>query len=311
MRTPTLLAGIAAGVAMGVAAVATGTPPPDAAACQILPANNSFNIPVAGAARAKDSSKILKRIGLGDRFHADFGSGEFDGAPIGIPYTTVPGTQPRVPVSFEFDEESDPGPYPIPASAPIEGGPAGDGDRHVLVIDRDDCVLYELFDARPQDGGASWTAGSGARFDLDSNGLRPNGFTSADAAGLPVFPGLARFDEVAAGRIDHALRFTVKQTRNKHIFPARHDAGSSGKNLPPMGMRVRLKPGFNTDSLPPQARLVAEAMQFYGLILADNGSDYFVSGAPDAGWDNDDLRALGRIRGRDLVVIDSKKLPRP
>ncbi len=298
-------------VALVAAAIATGSPPPDAPGCQILPPNNSFNISVTGAPAAKNSQAILKQIGLKESFHADFGAGEFDGGPIGIPYTTVPGNQPRVPVRFLFDEESDAGPYPLPANAPIEGGPGANGDRHVLVIDRDDCVLYELFNARPQDGGASWTANSGARFDLNSNQVRPNGFTSADAAGLPIFPGLVRFDEVAAGRIDHALRFTLERTRNKHIFPARHDAGQKAKNLPPMGLRMRLKPSFNADGLPPQSRVIAKAMQSHGLILADNGSNYFVSGAPNGGWDNDDLRALGRIRGKDLVVVDSKKLPRP
>ena len=200
-------AAVAASAAMAIA-------PPDAPACRILPATNSWNQPLGGVPVAKNSKAIIKSIGRNDRIHADFGSGEYDGGPIGIPYTTVGAAQPRVPVSFDYADESDPGPYPIPPNAPIEGGPGADGDRHVLVIDRDDCLLYELYDSHPVGGGTSWTAGSGAIFDLNSNAVRPNGWTSADAAGLPILPGLARFDEVQAGVIDHALRFTVSRSRN-------------------------------------------------------------------------------------------------
>ncbi|MEA2346672.1 MAG: hypothetical protein QOG62_459 [Thermoleophilaceae bacterium] len=309
MRRAIILA--CAGFAALAASVATASAPSDAPGCRILPASNPWNQPLSGVPAAKNSKAIIKSIGKNDHIHADFGSGEYAGGPIGIPYTTVGASQPRVPVSFDYADESDPGPYPIPPGAPIEGGAGADGDRHVLVIDRADCVLYELYDAHPVGGGASWTAGSGAIFDLNSNAVRPNGWTSADAAGLPILPGLARFDEVQSGVIDHALRFTVSRSRNSHIYPARHDAGSSGKNLPPMGLRLKLKPGFNTSSLPPQARVIADALKRYGMIVADNGSDLFISGTPDPGWDNDQLHALDRIRGSDFKVVDSKKIPRP
>lgn len=300
----------AAVLAVVAASGALARPLPDAPGCDIFPASNAWNRTVAGVPASRNSKKIISAIGRNEHLFTDFGSGEYDGGPIGIPFTTVGGSQARVPVDFGYEDESDPGPYPIPPDAPIEGGPGSDGDRHVLVVDRSDCKLYELYDARPVNGGARWTAGSGAIFDLNSNALRPNGWTSADAAGLPILPGLARYDEVQAGVIDHALRFTLEATRNRHIHPARHDAGSSGKNLPPMGLRMKLKPGFKTGSLPPQARVIAEALKRYGMVLADNGSNYFISGAPDEGWDNDQLRALQRIRGRDLKVVDSKKIPR-
>jgi hypothetical protein len=294
-----------------LAAAVPAAPPPGAPNCRIFPAENHWNLPVTGLPAAKRSKKIIKSIGGSERLFADFGSGTYDGGPIGIPFTTVGGEQARVPVEFDYADESDDGPYPIPPDAPIEGGPGSDGDRHVLVIDRADCVLYELYDAHPLSGGDRWHAGSGAIFDLNSNALRPNGWTSADAAGLPIFPGLARRDEVEAGRIDHALRFTVEQTRNRHIYPATHDAGRPGRNLPPMGTRLKLKVGYDTSKLPPQARVIAEALKRYGLILADNGSNMFVSGVPDPGWDNDQLRALQSIRARDFRVVDTKKLPRP
>jgi hypothetical protein len=285
---------------------------PKAPRCPILPKTNAFNQRVDALPVASDSATLVKSIGLGSTAHADFGSGTFDGGPIGIPYTVVRRSHKRVPVSFEFADESDRGPYPIPRNAPIEGGPGADGDRHVLVVDRDRCRLYELYDAHPLDGGARWRAGSGAIYDLRSNRLRPAGWTSADAAGLPILPGLARYDEVARGAIDHALRFTAPRTRRAYVHPARHFASSDDdRALPPMGMRIRLKRGADLGDLGAQARIVAKALQRYGALLADNGSPWYFSGAPDRRWDNADLHTLGRLRGSDFEIVDTSPLPRP
>ncbi len=253
---------------------------------------------------AKDSAALISSIGLDAPAHADFGSGLYDGQRIGIPYVVVSGAKtPKSRPRFEYADESDAGPYPIPANVPIEGDPQpGDGDRHALIVDRDTCTLYELYSLRRDGGG--WAAGSGAIWNLRSNRLRPAGWTSADAAGLPILPGLARYDEVAAGAIDHALRFTAPQTRRAFIYPARHFASdSSDPSLPPMGLRVRLKASFDIRGFPPQARVVLEALKQYGMILADNGSPWYISGAPDPRWSNDDLHSLGpphrrRLRGR-------------
>ena len=298
-----------------VAAVMTpvpAAPPVSAPNCALFPADNHWNMRVDQLPRHPRSKEIVASIGRQETLHPDFGSGTWDGGPIGIPFTTVAGDQERVPVSFNYDDESDPGPYPIPPDAPIEGGPGADGDRHVIVVDRDECVLYELFDAHPREGGARWTAGSGARWDLSSNALRPKGWTSADAAGLPILPGLARHDEVASGEIDHALRFTVSRTRRAFIYPARHLASSlTGRNLPAMGQRLRLRQGFNVTSYPPQARVVLRALKRYGMIVADNGSDWFISGAPHDEWDNDQLHALKSVKGKHFVVVDTSKLARP
>jgi hypothetical protein len=221
--------------------------------------------------------------------HPDFGAGMWDGGPIGIPFVTVPGDQPRVSVTFDYDDESDPGPYPVPVNPPIEGGPDSDDDRHILVLDTGECVLYELYYAFPKpDGG--WHAGSGAVFDLSSNELRPNTWTSADAAGLPILPGLVRYDEVAAGDIRHAIRFTAPVTQKRHVWPARHDASSNtSTSVPPMGQRFRLKAAFDISSFSPAMPVILTAMKRYGIILADNGSAWFVSGVPDPRWDDDDL----------------------
>jgi len=217
----------------------------------------------------------------------------------------VSGTQGKVPVSFYYSAQSDPGPYPVPPNAPVEGGSDGDGDRHVLVIDRDNWKLYELFDARPVNGGASWTAGSGAIFDLSSNALRPAGWTSADAAGLPIFPGLVRYDEVVErAEIRHALRFTCPVTRRAYVHPARHFASSrTDANLPPMGMRVRLRANFDVSGFPPNVRVILNAMKRYGMFLADNGSGWYVSGAPDPRWSDDELATLRSVRSTDFEVI--------
>jgi hypothetical protein len=281
---------------------------PTLAGCPVFPADNAWNQRVDRLPVAAGSATLIRSIGIDARFHADFGSGRWDGGPIGIPYTVVSGGQPRVKVSFDYADESDRGPYPIPPHAPIEGGRGADGDRHVLIVDKTACRLYELFDARPLDAGRSWHAGSGAAYDLRSNALRPSGWTSADAAGLPILPGLARYPEVAQGAIRHALRFTAPRTRTAFVWPARHQAGSSSSpSLPPMGLRVRLKRGVSLKGLPRQARIIATAMKRYGLMLADNGSPWYVSGAPDPRWDNDQLHALDRLSGGDFEVV---RLPR-
>jgi hypothetical protein len=254
------------------------------------------------------SAAYVNSIGATSTSHADFGSGLWNGAPIGIPFITVPSSQPKVGVTFQYASESDPGPYPIPSNAPIEGGSGSTGDRHVLVIDQTNCVLYELYAAYPQQDG-SWTAGSGAIFDLKANNLRPSTWTSADAAGLPIFPGLARYDEYAAGAIKHALRFTAPQTQKAFVWPARHQASSiTDTNYPPMGQRFRLKSSFNIATFSPQTQVVLRALQQYGMILADNGSAWYVSGAPDGRWDNNQLHELGQLHGTDFEAVDESSL---
>lgn len=299
---PLLAAGLATGAAS--AAKAPPAPAPTVAGCPVFPADNAWNRRVDALPVAKNSATLIRSIGIEAGFHADFGSGTWDGGPIGIPFVAVDGEQPRVPVRFDYADESDRGPYPVPPNAPVEGGRDADGDRHVIVVDKTACKLYELYDAHPLDGGRSWRAGSGATWDLRSNRLRTKGWTSADAAGLPILPGLARYDEVAAGAIRHALRFTAPETRNAFIWPARHAASDSrDPALPPMGLRVRLKRGVSLKGLPRQARVIAQAMKTYGLMLADNGSPWYVTGAPDPRWDNDALHALDRLHGRDFEVV--------
>ena len=211
--------------------------------------------------------------------------------------------QAKVRITFEYDDESDPGPYPLPADPAIEGGPDGDGDRHVILLDGDACRLYELYRVR-REGRGEWRAGSGAIFDLKSNRLRPDGWTSADAAGLPILPGLVRYEEVAKGEIRHALRFTAPQTRKAYVWPARHQASHlTESRYPPLGQRFRLKAGFDTGGFPPQARVILQALKKYGLILADNGSAWYVSGEPDEHWNNDDLSTLKRLRGSDFEAV--------
>ena len=259
---------------------------------------------------AANSAAYVSTIGTTRTMHPDFGAGLWDGGPIGIPFVTVPAPdQPRVSVTFDYDDESDPGPYPVPANPPIEGGPDSDGDRHILVLDTGECVLYELYYAFPKpDGG--WHAGSGAVFDLSSNALRPNTWTSADAAGLPILPGLVRYDEVAAGEIRHAIRFTAPVTQKRHVWPARHDASSNtSASVPPMGQRFRLKASFDISSFSPAMQVILTAMKRYGMILADNGSAWYVSGAPDARWDDDDLvRSFHRIPGSAFEAVNASSL---
>jgi hypothetical protein len=268
----------------------------------MFPATNVWNQPVDRLPVAAGSARVIAAIGTDARLHPDFSS--IRGGSYGIPYNVVPGTQPKAKVRFQYASESDPGPYPIPRRPRIEGG----SDRHLLIVDRDACRLYELFGARRAPSGR-WEAGSGAIWRLTSNALRPEGWTSADAAGLPILPGLVRYDEVAAGRIDHALRFTVERTRRAHVYPARHDASSLGDPaLPPMGLRLRLKASVDIASFPRQARVILQALRTYGMLVADNGSSWYLTGAPAPGWNDDDLHQLGRIHGSDFEVVDTSSL---
>ncbi|MGW3605122.1 hypothetical protein [Micromonospora sp. NPDC005161] len=282
-------------------------PRPPASACPVFPADNVWHADVSRLPVHSRSAAIVGSIGPAAAVHADFGAGTWQGAPIGIPVTVVGAGQRRVPVTFSYGDESDAGPYPIPPNAAIEGGPRGDGDRHVIVWDRDTCRVYELFDAHP--AGEGWRAGSGAVFDLRSNRMRPAGWTSADAAGLSILAGLVRYDEVAAGRIDHAIRVTVPRTRSGWTWPASHSASVNKEpSLPQLGQRLRLKRSVDVSRLPRQARIVAEAMQRYGVIVADHGSAWFISGTPDRRWDNDALHTLGTLRGSDFEVVDASEL---
>ncbi len=269
-----------------------------------FPDDNPWNRDISQEPVDPNSNAIVESIGLAKSLHPDFGT-VWQGAPSGIPYVVVDSKQPRVPVQFQYGDESDPGPYPIPADAPIEGGPNAKGDRHVLVIERDTWKLYETFSSYPQDGGKSWKASSGAVFDLNSNKLRPAGWTSADAAGLPIFAGLVRYDEVIELKaIRHALRFTVRRSRRAYVPPATHYASRlTDANLPPMGMRVRLKASVDVSKFSPAARVILTALKRYGMIVADNGGDWFISGAPDPRWNDEEIATLKRIKGRDFEVV--------
>lgn len=253
--------------------------------CQVFPSDNAWNADVSQLPVHPSSDAIVNSIGRSKHLHPDFGS------VYGIPYVVVPGTQPKVPVSFQYSDESDPGPYPIPPDAPIEAG----SDAHVLVIDGATCMLYELWQGATQNGGASWTAGSGAVWNLQIDATRPAGWTSADAAGLPVFPGLARYDEIVVDHaIHHALRFTVQNTRAAYVAPASHFASNdTSANLPAMGMRFRMKAGFDCSSFSQEAQVMCTALKTYGMILADNGADWYISGAPNPGFDDN---ALGDVK---------------
>jgi hypothetical protein len=308
MRRLSVLLALCAGVA--IPALVSADPLPSAPGCEVFPSENPWNQRVDRLPVARNSSRMIASIGLGDPVHPDFGT-VYNGAPNGIPFVVVSNRTRRVPVHFQYADESDRGPYPIPRNAPIEGGRSSDGDRHVIVIDRGTCTDYELFDAHPQHGGASWTAGSGAIFNLRSDRLRPAGWTSADAAGLPIFPGLARYDEVARGLIGHALRFTAPCTAPRYVYPARHEASTCHGFYPPMGLRVRLKASVNISRLPAQARVVAQALKTYGLILADNGSPWYISGAPNPRWSDDQLHQLDELTGRDFEVVNTSSLPHP
>jgi hypothetical protein len=276
----------------------------------LLPADNPWNTPVDSLPLDANSADYIAHMNPTTGLHPDFGT-VWEGARIGIPYVVVPGTQPKVPISFYYPDESDPGPYPIPPDAPVEGagGPYADGDRHMLVLDADNKRLYEVYDAHKQADG-SWKAGSGAVFDLTSNALRPDGWTSADAAGLPILPGLARYDEIAGeGVLDHALRFTVADTQRAYVYPATHYASSStDTDLPPMGLRVRLKADFDISGFPAVVQTILKGLKKYGMMVADNGADWYVGGAPDSSWDDDALHSLEGVTGADFEVVDSRAL---
>jgi hypothetical protein len=284
---------------------------PTIAGCPVFPASSPWNQKVDALPVAANSAQLIASIGVGGGVHADFGNGLYNGSRIGIPYVVVhAASTPKSHVTFEYADESDKGPYPIPQNVPVEGYPghADRGDRHVLIVDRDACKLYELSGMSKRNG--TWSGWSGAIWNLRSNAVRPAGWTSADAAGLPILPGLARWDgDASTGAIKHALRFTAERTRRAYIYPARHYASSlTDPSLPPMGLRVRLKAGVNIATLPPQARIVAQALKTYGMILADNGSNWYLGGAPSPKWSNVELHALGRLTGADFEVVDTSKL---
>jgi hypothetical protein len=274
----------------------------------LFPADNPWNTRVDTLPLDPNSGDYIAHMDPAAGLHPDFGT-VWEGAPIGIPYIVVRGTQPRVPISFFYADESDPGPYPIPPNAPVEGGPDSAGDRHVLVLDADNSKLYEVYDAHRRADG-SWEAGSGAVFGLTSNALRGDGWTSADAAGLPILPGLARCDEVVGeGVLDHALRFTVARTQRAYVYPATHYASSSDDpDLPPMGLRVRLRADFDVSGFPPVVQTILRGLKKYGMMVADNGADWYVSGAPDPRWDDDALHSLNKVKGADFEVVDSRAL---
>jgi hypothetical protein len=271
--------------------------------CPIFPENNIWNTRIDTMPVNVRSGQWVSNIGRTTGFHMDFGSGTWDGGPIGIPFNTVNNSTPGTSVSFDYSDESDPGPYPIPANALIEYG----SDHHILMVNIDNCHLYELYDAYYL--GGTWHAGSGAIWDLRSNALRPNTWTSADAAGLPILPGLVRYDEIVSGQINHAIRFTASQT-NGYIWPARHLTSNdpNALQIPPMGARFRLKSSYNISAFPATMQVILRAMKQYGIILADNGSNWYVSGAPDARWNNDQLHLLDVLTGNDFEAVDSSGL---
>lgn len=290
---------------------------PHIGSCPVFPADNIWNAPVDNLPVDPNSDAFIASIGPDRSLHADFASATDDGAPIGIPYVVVPRDQAKVEIVFKgfgdepnaAPEESDAGPYPIPGDAPVEGGLKSEGDRHVIVVQEQSCTLFELYKAAPNPDG-SWNVVGSARFDLEGNELRPDGWTSADAAGLPIFPGLVRYDEVEAGAINHALRFTVPKTRREYVWPARHFASDSeDPNLPPLGQRFRLKASYDISGFSPANQVILKALQTYGMILADNGSPWFLSGAPDSRWNDDELQGeLRRLKGDDFEAVDVTSL---
>jgi hypothetical protein len=285
---------------MGAAAGARSAPGPREYSCPILPASNPINQDISHAPVDPRSAAYIAAIGAGEHLHPDFGTNPS----YGIPYTVVGPHQPKVPISFsEFGEESNPGPYPVPANAPVEGA-GEEGDRHVLVLQSGNCRLYELYNARRSARG--WEAGSGAVFNLRSNALRPEGFTSADAAGLPIFPLLVRYPEVRSGQIDHALRVTVASTQRGYIHPATHFASSSSDpDLPPMGLRLRLKASYSLAHFHGESLVVLRALKRYGLIVADNGSSWYITGAPDPRWNDEDLEQIKEVPGAAFEAVQS------
>lgn len=278
------------------------------AGCRVFPSDHIWNTPVDKLPVDKNSGLYVSSIGADKHFHPDFGSGLWAGGPIGIPFNVVSGNQSKIKVHFEYATESDPGPYPIPTNPKIEGGANSTGDRHILIVDKDNCKLYELFSAYKQSNG-SWKAASGAVFDLRSYTLRPAGWTSADAAGLAILPGLLRYSEVKSGVIRHAIRFTAPQTRRAYVWPARHYASSlSDPKYPPMGQRFRLKANYDISGFSPDVQVILQAMKTYGIILADNGSSWYLSGSPDSRWDNNMLREIKQLKGSDFEAVEVSSL---
>ena len=285
----------------------------EAPPCPILPADNIWNRDVSALPVHAMSATWIASIGADSHLHPDFGAGPYRNRLIGIPYTVIGPTQPGVPVSFLYSDESDGGPYPIPPLVPVEGGGSrpsvGKGDAHVLLIDGGSCTLHEVYAARRLQRGAAWSGGSGAIYDLNSNALRPDGWTSADAAGLPILPGLIRYDEIVAGAVTHALRFTASRTQRAYVWPARHYASSStDPGLPPMGIRARLKASVDISGFSPTNQIILLGLKKYGMMLADNGSPWYLSGAPDRRWDDDDLHQLQTLRGSDFEIVDVSSL---
>jgi hypothetical protein len=272
---------------------------PPSTTCQVLPANNIWNTDISRLpVHPRSADWLVATAAATTRLHPDFGQ-----SPYGFPYNIVDSAHPTVAVTFQYADESDAGPYPVGGDTSIEGG----SDRHALIINRDTCTLYELFDL--SGGGSSWTAGSGAIFPLGSNALRPLTWTSADAAGLPIFPGLVRWDEVQAGAINHAIRFTAQQSDRSFLWPARHQAGAAANpSLPPMGARFRLKASYDTSRFSSSARVILLAMQRYGLLLADNGSNWYFSGTQDAGWPDPLLSELKTIPASQFEAVDESSL---
>ena len=277
--------------------------------CRVFPADNIWNTAIDSLPIDAHSADYIDSIGANRPLHADFAAGTWNGSTIGIPYVLVPGTQPKVAVHFDYAAESDQGPYPVPANALIEGGSASKGDRHVIVVDKGNCILYELYNAFPNADG-SWKAGSGAIFDLKSNTLRRSGWTSADASGMPIFAGLVRYDEVASGEIRHALRFSAPRTRKEFIWPATHDASRlTDQQYPPLGQRFRLKASYRISGVSPEVQVILTALKKYGMFLTDNGSPWFISGAPDPRWDDASLHeGFRRLHGSDFEAVDEFSL---
>lgn len=274
----------------------------------IFPSDYIWNVPVDDLPVDVRSPDYIARIGSTSSLHSDFGSGLYEGKQIGIPFNVVDNSVRKQAVTFDYDDESDPGPYPIPKNPRIEGGGGSDGDRHLLIVQQDEKVLYELYAAEQQPDG-SWHAGSGAIFNLAGYELRPEGWTSADAAGLAILPGLVRYEDVANGEINHAIRFTTPRTQRAYVWPARHFASTiTDPSYPPMGQRFRLKASFDTSGYPPQAKVVLEALKKYGMILSDNGAAWYITGAPDDRWDNDDLHTLRNVKGSDFEAVDVSSL---
>ena len=296
----------AAGPVSAANPVAHGAPAgdPHIADCPVFPADNVWNARIDSLPRDPRSNDYLDSIGVTQRLHADFGTSPF----VGIPVTIAKPDAPPVRIKFQYDGESDHVAYPLERRVAIEGGPQSTGDRHVVMVDPRDCSIFELWHVSARPGG-DWTAGSGMTMNLRSDALRKDGFTSADAAGLPILPGLVRYDEVAAGEIRHALRFTVQRSQHAYVWPARHQASNDrNPNQPPLGVRLRLRADFDISKYPRIDRVILLALQRYGMFLADMGSSIYLSGIPDARWNDDDLHRLEEIKGEDLEVVDESSL---